>query len=134
MPFPPSSVTHAAVSSIVSARSYSDRWFAVVRPGQTTVAPASPSAAAMPRPAPRGAPATTSTFLGSASGSGDHAIGAPLASVEDIGRGTPRGALPERVTRIELAFSAWEADVLPLNYTRGTGQHTWHRRVGPEPT
>src|SRR5262245_44403933 len=24
----------------------------------------------------------------------------------------------ERVTRIELAFSAWEADVLPLNYTR----------------
>ena len=25
----------------------------------------------------------------------------------------------ERVTRIELAFSAWEADVLPLNYTRG---------------
>jgi hypothetical protein len=27
----------------------------------------------------------------------------------------------ERVTRIELAFSAWEADVLPLNYTRRTG-------------
>ena len=25
----------------------------------------------------------------------------------------------ERVTRIELALSAWEADVLPLNYTRG---------------
>jgi hypothetical protein len=25
---------------------------------------------------------------------------------------------PERVTRIELALSAWEADVLPLNYTR----------------
>jgi hypothetical protein len=23
------------------------------------------------------------------------------------------------VTRIELALSAWEADVLPLNYTRG---------------
>ena len=30
------------------------------------------------------------------------------------------GALSvERVTRIELALSAWEADVLPLNYTRG---------------
>ena len=29
------------------------------------------------------------------------------------------GSLLERVTRIELAFSAWEADVLPLNYTRG---------------
>ena len=28
----------------------------------------------------------------------------------------------ERVTRIELALSAWEADVLPLNYTRA------HRR------
>ena len=24
----------------------------------------------------------------------------------------------ERVTRIELALSAWEAEVLPLNYTR----------------
>ena len=32
---------------------------------------------------------------------------------------TNDGALGmERVTRIELAFSAWEADVLPLNYTR----------------
>src|SRR3954454_3311165 len=29
------------------------------------------------------------------------------------------GCEVERVTRIELAFSAWEADVLPLNYTRG---------------
>jgi hypothetical protein len=28
-------------------------------------------------------------------------------------------AYVERVTRIELALSAWEADVLPLNYTRG---------------
>ena len=27
----------------------------------------------------------------------------------------------ERVTGIEPAFSAWEADVLPLNYTRETG-------------
>jgi dCTP deaminase len=25
----------------------------------------------------------------------------------------------ERVTGIEPALSAWEADVLPLNYTRG---------------
>ncbi len=29
------------------------------------------------------------------------------------------GSEVERVTRIELALSAWEADVLPLNYTRG---------------
>ena len=28
------------------------------------------------------------------------------------------GKIVERVTRIELAFSAWEADVLPLNYAR----------------
>ncbi len=28
------------------------------------------------------------------------------------------GFFVERVTRIELALSAWEADVLPLNYTR----------------
>jgi hypothetical protein len=27
----------------------------------------------------------------------------------------------ERVTGIEPAFSAWEADVLPLNYTREGG-------------
>ncbi len=27
----------------------------------------------------------------------------------------------ERVTGIEPAFSAWEADVLPLNYTRVGG-------------
>ena len=27
-------------------------------------------------------------------------------------------ATVERVTGIEPAFSAWEADVLPLNYTR----------------
>ena len=29
-----------------------------------------------------------------------------------------RGDLMERVTGIEPALSAWEADVLPLNYTR----------------
>src|SRR5882757_5032242 len=38
----------------------------------------------------------------------------------------------ERVTRIELALSAWEADVLPLNYTRGlpagTGNAKDHTR------
>src|SRR5215475_5567818 len=30
----------------------------------------------------------------------------------------PVGGWMERVTGIEPAFSAWEADVLPLNYTR----------------
>jgi hypothetical protein len=35
----------------------------------------------------------------------------------------------ERVTRIELALSAWEADVLPLNYTRRWAELT--RRPGP---
>ncbi len=35
------------------------------------------------------------------------------------------GFIMERVTRIELALSAWEADVLPLNYTRV------RRRSGP---
>ena len=29
----------------------------------------------------------------------------------------------ERVTGIEPALSAWEADVLPLNYTRMVGPH-----------
>ena len=35
-----------------------------------------------------------------------------------IGRFETTIASVERVTRIELALSAWEADVLPLNYTR----------------
>ena len=39
-----------------------------------------------------------------------------------VGGGQVRGAVAaayvERATRIELAFSAWEADVLPLNYAR----------------
>ncbi len=55
----------------------------------------------------------------------------------------------ERVTRIELALSAWEADVLPLNYTREvpagsgtahlgsprhrTGRARWTDRVGRLP-
>jgi hypothetical protein len=34
----------------------------------------------------------------------------------------------ERVTGIEPAFSAWEADVLPLNYTREGGRKV---SVGP---
>jgi hypothetical protein len=34
----------------------------------------------------------------------------------DTGAALDHGA--ERATRIELAFSAWEADVLPLNYAR----------------
>ncbi len=39
----------------------------------------------------------------------------------------------ERVTRIELAFSAWEADVLPLNYTRVGGEIVPVRRRPPKP-
>jgi hypothetical protein len=44
-----------------------------------------------------------------------------------LGRPNRKAALTrtfdrERVTGIEPAFSAWEADVLPLNYTREEGQ------------
>ena len=42
---------------------------------------------------------------------------------------TPGGR--ERVTGIEPAFSAWEADVLPLNYTRG-GRREFHRETHRE--
>lgn len=62
IPSPPAASTNSAVSSIVSGRSYSERRFLVVRPVQYTVAPASPSATAVPRPAPRVAPATRATF------------------------------------------------------------------------
>ncbi len=53
-----------------------------------------------------------------------HACGkAPRETTKRAGRRPSEGASglrvsSERVTRIELAFSAWEADVLPLNYTR----------------
>ncbi len=37
----------------------------------------------------------------------------------------------ERVTRIELALSAWEADVLPLNYTRDWPKSCSEREYHP---
>jgi hypothetical protein len=43
----------------------------------------------------------------------------------------------ERVTRIELALSAWEADVLPLNYTRddpGAAGRRLRQAPGPSPS
>jgi hypothetical protein len=39
----------------------------------------------------------------------------------------------ERVTRIELALSAWEADVLPLNYTRALPVSRRTQRIIPDP-
>src|SRR5215510_10971439 len=46
---------------MVSGRLYGDGLPFTLRPVQYTIAPASPSARAMPRPAPRVAPATTAT-------------------------------------------------------------------------
>ena len=47
---------------------------------------------------------------------------AQLAETSDIGgnqwKPVTCGSSVERVRRIELPYSAWEADVLPLNYTR----------------
>src|SRR5439155_13686828 len=54
--------TSSAVSSIVSGRLYSERCVRVVRPVRYTMAPAAPSSTAMPRPAPRVAPATNATL------------------------------------------------------------------------
>src|SRR3954466_10305429 len=61
MALPPAAVIIPAVSSIVSGRRYGDGVPVTLRPVQYTTAPASPSARAMPRPAPRVAPATTAT-------------------------------------------------------------------------
>jgi hypothetical protein len=42
-----------------------------------------------------------------------------------VGRPPELGTLVvERVTGIEPALSAWEADVLPLNYTRASPAHS----------
>src|SRR4029077_3604358 len=62
MPWPPACCTRSAVSSIVLGRLSSERCVRVVRPVQYTVAPAAPSSIAMPRPAPRVAPATSATL------------------------------------------------------------------------
>src|SRR5947199_8389396 len=61
MAVPPSSLMIAAVWSIVSGRADGERLPRTLRPVQYTVAPASPRARAIPRPAPRVAPATTAT-------------------------------------------------------------------------
>src|SRR5438105_1189442 len=42
-------------------------------------------------------------------------------------------ACGERATGIEPAFSAWEADVLPLNYARGSAENTRALLVGIRP-
>ena len=67
-------MTSSAVSSIVPGRSYPERAERVLRPVHTTVAPASPRAAAIPRPAPRVARATTATRPRKASCCGDNTI------------------------------------------------------------
>src|SRR5436305_5299734 len=59
MAVPPSSLMIAAVSSIVSGCPYGERSPGTLRPVQYTIAPASPRARAIPRPAPRVAPATS---------------------------------------------------------------------------
>jgi hypothetical protein len=66
----------AAVSSIVSGRPYRERLPRTLRPVQYTIAPASPKARAIPRPAPRVAPATTATrSVSGRTDSGDVATG-----------------------------------------------------------
>jgi hypothetical protein len=52
-----------------------------------------------------------------ASGAGPSGVGKGQGTNSKIGSNLEIHNL-ERVTRIELALSAWEADVLPLNYTR----------------
>src|SRR6202011_5332293 len=100
----------SAVSSIVSGRSYSDRRALVLRPVQMTVAPASPSAAAMPRPAPRVAPATTATRPRSASLCGVHPI-TGVISVTERGRTGTCGGMANLFTALEAR------DVVALRMT-----------------
>ena len=40
----------------------------------------------------------------------------------------------ERTTGIEPAYSAWEADALPLNYVRSANDGRMERVMGIEPT
>ena len=71
--------------------------------------------------------AATAAGPSTSSGHGDRSghVGRPLGMTFNVRPNLvailawTRGFVLERVTRIELALSAWEADVLPLNYTRG---------------
>ena len=47
-----------------------------------------------------------------------NSMNAARKSAETCSRCLSRAFSRERVRRIELPYSAWEADVLPLNYTR----------------
>src|SRR5262247_2058647 len=124
---------------MVSGRLYSDRRCRVVRPVQMTVAPASPSAAAIPRPAPRVAPATTATRPRSASRFGSHVMLASpqqrLSSVRKVdvvlipapdcatkrGRGNCDGMLFKLVQRIREEFE----EAPGLRFTLGEAARFW---------
>src|SRR5439155_3927940 len=69
---------------MVSGRRYGDGLPRTLRPVQYTVAPASPSARAMPRPAPRVPPATSATCP--CNGVGAVIDSSPLAQQSDTGR------------------------------------------------
>src|SRR5215510_12368662 len=88
MPLPPRAVTSSAVSSIVPCRLSVVASPLTLRPVTYTVAPASPSASAMPRPAPRLAPVTTAILPCNdpAGGRADEFMGAKILSASDEGR------------------------------------------------
>src|SRR6478672_7042284 len=61
MPVPPAASISSAVSSSVSGRAIGEGLPRTLRPVAYSAAPAAPSSTAIPRPAPRVAPATTQT-------------------------------------------------------------------------
>src|SRR5882672_3164538 len=95
MPWPPALWTRDAVSSIVSGRFISDDWDRVDRPVTYTVAPAAPSCTAIPRPAPRVAPATRATLSSSDPAIGGRGYaGASADGSPQIDRSRETGPIP----------------------------------------
>src|SRR3954451_5506393 len=102
---PPASLMIAAVSSIVSGRAYGEGLPRPLRPVQYTIAPASPRARAIPRPAPRVAPATTATCpVSGRADSGDVATGDIVR--RELGVFFTRAMLVQGIsTRLPTSFS-----------------------------
>ena len=105
MAVPPSCSMIAAVSSIVSGRPYGERLPRTLRPVQYTIAPASPKARAIPRPAPRVAPATTATCpVSSRADSGDVVTG--VVGLRKLGVFFGRAMLVQEISaRLPTRFS-----------------------------
>src|SRR5690606_31043703 len=103
-------------SSTARPRSRAGRYGPVVATGSRRRRPSPPRPQTGQRPPPRWARPAPVPVVCAATGTQRRSV--RTVRVPAHGSAASTGTGLERVTGIEPAFSAWEADVLPLNYTR----------------